>query len=878
MNRRRQATSPFPPFTPRELLEVLESRLLLTNIHAVGVSIVDANNHPISSPYVVGTYVYVHTDLTVNGLGGASSYTISQSIGSQTYTNVVNYGAGVSGTPSYYQWWGAFGIVAGANQTVSVTLDSTNAISETNEGDNTLSFTFTPVSLPLPTKFAAPLGGTAFVNYGFNNYVDLDPNSNSIVDYRGGDYTYDGHSGWDIDPANFQAMDNGVPILAAAPGTVTYVADGNFDRRLGTPPPDALANFVQIDNGNGWTTLYYHMRLGSVGVSVGQQVAAGQVLGMMGSSGFSSGVHLHFEVDHPNGFETNTDPNTYWLNPYPYQGDVNAVIGTEITSFNPSSILNNDEQPPASPIFKQASGQTAYIRATLFTKPNAGFTAQWYKPNGTLYSTQTSNPNYEVRGGYWYFSMPLPSTPDLGIWHVNFLVGGILMAVNTFQVTADGSPELRLDSAGTYMPDGRTTPIDFGTVTQNNVLGNQTLTLTNYGTAPLLLGPPILPPGFTLVKPPAALLAPGASDTLVVGLNTAIPGNRYGFVYLPSNDADDAYFRFAVTGNVAPSAGPPVVSVYSRDQRAAAANRDPAIFLIQRTGSTAAALTVNFHMSGTAANGSDYDAIGTTVTIPAGSSFAKVIVTPKANVSFATWRSANITLDAGGYVLAADYATAGALITDALDNATYGQPVLPGKQIQYTLAPVGPAVGVVATGGVPSSLFGLAPAAGSGGAVLGTCGLPATGGAVALAGADPAASANAPAVGGGGNGGTARQLFAGADRGGEHDGPMRPAASRRGFGVRTLLPAVMPVLNHGGIPAAVAVAPRKDVASSTVLTWTLPHPIIAAHSASAPIATRAEPLARGGVAALQDSVPRLGLVESVLAMGDPKKSLLAIAR
>jgi murein DD-endopeptidase MepM/ murein hydrolase activator NlpD len=60
-------------------------------------------------------------------------------------------------------------------------------------------------------------------------------------------------------------------------------------------------NFVVIDHGNGYKTLYAHMLNNSVIVKAGQRVTQGQKLGLMGSTGRSTGTHLHFEVKGPGG-------------------------------------------------------------------------------------------------------------------------------------------------------------------------------------------------------------------------------------------------------------------------------------------------------------------------------------------------------------------------------------------------------------------------------------------------------------------------------------------------------------------------------------------------------------------------------------------------
>ncbi len=78
---------------------------------------------------------------------------------------------------------------------------------------------------------------------------------------------------------------SGPVILAADSGTVVVA---------GWPDGFGYGNRVIIDHGNGFQTLYGHMA--SISVGVGQTVSRGNVIGRMGSSGRSSGTHLHFEV------------------------------------------------------------------------------------------------------------------------------------------------------------------------------------------------------------------------------------------------------------------------------------------------------------------------------------------------------------------------------------------------------------------------------------------------------------------------------------------------------------------------------------------------------------------------------------------------------
>lgn len=78
---------------------------------------------------------------------------------------------------------------------------------------------------------------------------------------------------------------NAPVVLAADSGTVVTT---------GWPSPWAYGNRVIIDHGNGYVTLYAH--LSAVYVSPGQGVTRGQSIGKMGSTGRSTGVHLHFEI------------------------------------------------------------------------------------------------------------------------------------------------------------------------------------------------------------------------------------------------------------------------------------------------------------------------------------------------------------------------------------------------------------------------------------------------------------------------------------------------------------------------------------------------------------------------------------------------------
>ncbi len=99
----------------------------------------------------------------------------------------------------------------------------------------------------------------------------------------GNDY-WSGHLGIDI------AAGEGAPIYAADSGVVVFSgwATGGY------------GNMVMVDHGNGYQSVYAH--LSNASASCGRSVGQGQIIGYSGSTGNSTGAHLHFEVRYLGGF------------------------------------------------------------------------------------------------------------------------------------------------------------------------------------------------------------------------------------------------------------------------------------------------------------------------------------------------------------------------------------------------------------------------------------------------------------------------------------------------------------------------------------------------------------------------------------------------
>ena len=138
---------------------------------------------------------------------------------------------------------------------------------------------------------------------------------------------WSGETRSDHAPANAidfnRSDDAGNPVVASAPGIVVEVAD------LGS---SGYGRYLTVDHGGGWSTRYAH--LSEIRVTVGQRVGYGKVIGWVGSSGASTGPHLHYE-QRSDGRDVRIRFNgslaTYWgIHAYP--SDNNCTPGSAVAT------------------------------------------------------------------------------------------------------------------------------------------------------------------------------------------------------------------------------------------------------------------------------------------------------------------------------------------------------------------------------------------------------------------------------------------------------------------------------------------------------------------------------------------------------------------
>ena len=313
--------------------------------------------------------------------------------------------------------------------------------------------------------FRWPLRATGgYSNPGFwrvSNYVDhnaLFPNQ--LRDFSCGARTYDrsdgyNHRGTDIslshDGWNLMAAGQ-VEIVAAAPGIIVNKSDGNFDQScanvVGSP-----WNAVYVQHDDGSVAWYGHMKNGSTTTkAVGARVEAGEYLGKVGSSGNSSGPHLHLEV---------YDASQRLIDPF--AGACNVLNADSWWAAQPAYLstrimgLATATAPPVGPTcgtdgrltnpgtFNRKSafarGETVWFITSVRDMTVGGQVRYVVRaPDGSEFAqTQNSVATTATNGSNWWAPLALPSNAPVGTWMVEARVADSVFQI-PFTVSADGAP------------------------------------------------------------------------------------------------------------------------------------------------------------------------------------------------------------------------------------------------------------------------------------------------------------------------------------------------------------------------------------------------------------------------------------------------------
>ena len=283
-----------------------------------------------------------------------------------------------------------------------------------------------------------PQSGVLWEDLWPNNFVDLDA-SEDFSDWNCSQFTYDGHLGVDTGILTFSHQLIGVPVFAALDGEIVAVHDGETDRNLVWDDQDP--NFVIISHRGVYQTRYLHLKKGSISVSAGQSVKAGQQIGLTASSGVSTAPHLHFEtrfwgqVLEPFTGPCNDFPSL-WANQRPMRKDTylrEFVLTTQD--------LNNFEGPPRN---TSRIGSFTIGKQKLFfwtVVQNLAEDRTWririLRPDGSLAidskTRSDSNPFHRWSWWWWWWNVDLD---QIGTWQLELIMHGKTLTLAPFSVTS----------------------------------------------------------------------------------------------------------------------------------------------------------------------------------------------------------------------------------------------------------------------------------------------------------------------------------------------------------------------------------------------------------------------------------------------------------
>lgn len=281
-----------------------------------------------------------------------------------------------------------------------------------------------------------PLRAAAHVDdpgvHGISNFVDQDSAfPNQLLDYNCGARTYDqaggyNHSGTDIFlwPFSWHKVDDDdVEIVAGAAGVIISKSDGNYDRNCSFG--GGFWNAVYVRHADGSVAWYGHMKNGSTTAkAVGQAVAAGEYLGVVGSSGNSTGPHLHLElydnlgnlVDPWAGACNSRNVDSWWAQQRPYYDS--AINALHTHSALPA--WQTCPQPAITNFQDQfTAGELVYVVA-YYRDQRQGQVSNYevLRPDGSVWQQWTgslSSPAHYA-ASWWAWYMYLPADAATGMW------------------------------------------------------------------------------------------------------------------------------------------------------------------------------------------------------------------------------------------------------------------------------------------------------------------------------------------------------------------------------------------------------------------------------------------------------------------------------
>ncbi|MCB2221045.1 MAG: peptidoglycan DD-metalloendopeptidase family protein [Bacteroidetes bacterium] len=303
--------------------------------------------------------------------------------------------------------------------------DSLTMIRETKREQNTDAVLSPKLQLPISSETTDDPGF-----FTISAYFDHNPSyPNQILDYGCGDLSYDlpdgyNHSGTDffIWPHPWKKMHyDEVKVIASAPGILYFKQDGNFDQNCENTNSDW--NGCAVLHNDGSTSWYIHLKKNSLTTKyVGEEIEAGEYLGIVGSSGRSISPHLHFEIFNSEGnlidpFEGPCNTGilaSWWQDQLPYRERGINKISTN------KQIPQLDNCPQVESTFEAdtfAPGDTIYLVTYLRNVFNGDpMSLMIRRPDNSEFASWNWTSSWPFYSASWLYFFIVLHNDNYGTW------------------------------------------------------------------------------------------------------------------------------------------------------------------------------------------------------------------------------------------------------------------------------------------------------------------------------------------------------------------------------------------------------------------------------------------------------------------------------
>ncbi len=275
-------------------------------------------------------------------------------------------------------------------------------------------------------------GGSPGEDWIIASYPDADP-SPALADYTGAvalfAKTRDGATTVDVDVPNLRWMDNDFPVLAMGEGYVVAVQDGQEDR---TTTCSGDSNQVAIRHDNGFVTIYKHLKKNSLRVRRSDRVTAGQVIGIVGSSGCAPHPRVSVQMLDCDGDPVDPFALQMFTAPPAYTTPL-AFMDMHVYDVPIDGLLQlADPAPDAEEVL--ANEMIGFGLMASGGQPGDQMLLEWWRPDGVLFESVPITLSASLQRHAWWWNRRLGDFR--GTWTFRVRFNGVTVEERTFFVHA----------------------------------------------------------------------------------------------------------------------------------------------------------------------------------------------------------------------------------------------------------------------------------------------------------------------------------------------------------------------------------------------------------------------------------------------------------